>query len=30
VDAFNYTMDEATYEVVQLLKSREAEKAAAN
>lgn len=30
VDAFNYTMDEATYEVVQLLKSREADKAAAN
>ena len=25
VDAFNYTMDEATYEVLQLLKSREAE-----
>ncbi len=25
VDAFNYTMDEASYEVVQLLKSREAE-----
>jgi biopolymer transport protein ExbB len=30
VDAFNYTMDEATYEVIQLLKSREAEKTAAN
>ena len=30
VDAFNYTMDEATYEVIQLLKSREAEKMAAN
>ena len=30
VDAFNYTMDEATYEVIQLLKSREAEKLAAN
>jgi biopolymer transport protein ExbB len=26
VDAFNYTMDEATYEVLQLLKSKEAEK----
>jgi len=26
VDAFNYTMDEASYEVLQLLKSREAEK----
>jgi biopolymer transport protein ExbB len=25
VDAFNYTMDEASYEVLQLLKSREAE-----
>jgi len=25
VDAFNYTMDEASYEVIQLLKSREAE-----
>jgi biopolymer transport protein ExbB len=30
VDAFNYTMDEATYEVIQLLKSRESEKVAAN
>lgn len=30
VDAFNYTMDEATYEVIQLLKSRESEKIAAN
>ncbi|MGB2696294.1 MAG: MotA/TolQ/ExbB proton channel family protein [Candidatus Zixiibacteriota bacterium] len=30
VDAFNYTMDEATYEVIQLLKSKESEKAAAN
>ena len=26
VDAFNYTMDEASYEVLQLLKSKEAEK----
>jgi biopolymer transport protein ExbB len=26
VDAFNYTMDEATYEMLQLMKSREAEK----
>ena len=26
VDAFNYTMDEATYEMLQLLKGREAEK----
>lgn len=30
VDAFNYTMDEATYEVIQLLKSRESEKVAAS
>jgi biopolymer transport protein ExbB/TolQ len=29
VDAFNYTMDEATYEVIQLLKSKESEKVTA-
>ncbi|MFQ5868584.1 MAG: MotA/TolQ/ExbB proton channel family protein, partial [Candidatus Zixiibacteriota bacterium] len=28
VDSFNYTIDEATYEVVQLLKAQEAEKGA--